>query len=133
MEKEWKITEKIKLLKMMKNLPLLRFMVKGSFYGILVTAIIFMVIRISTCFYKLEDISSNSSELQFYGASKFFFDAQTSPIYEIVWLGQIISALLIMIIYPDELFFILVFHLCTQLDILRLDVKSSISIERKRF
>lgn len=127
MEKDWKVTDNAKLFKMMKNLPLVRFMVKCSVYGILVTALIFVVIKLTTSFYKPEDALDNSTVLQFFADSKFFFDSQSSPFYEMIWLGQILSAFLICFIYPDGFFFISVFHLCSQLDILRLDVRNLVN------
>lgn len=124
MAQDWKMADKVILFEMKKNLAFVKFMVKFALYGIVGADIVFVMLKIHTSFYKLETDSINSSNKQFYGASKFFFNVQTSPTYELVWLCQVITTVLGCIVYHDGFRFISVFHACSQLNILRMDVKN---------
>lgn len=125
------IEEESKRYKMIKNQRIARFIVKFT-----------LVLVWSSCvFYTLRKLLLNylsrSNEILddklLFLSSKFFFDIQRSPIYEIIWLGQVISTILSVCIYIsyDAFFIILVFHLCAQLSILKLNIRNLVSLSRK--
>lgn len=131
MTQDWKIKEKAKRREMMKDLRLVRFMVNFSMIATTINAVNYAAYRVQlnltqapeTSHNSLYTVIHNSSSRISYVSSKFFFDVQSSPTFEIIWVGQVACGLLISMVYPDGFFFVVIYHVSAQLDILRLDIR----------
>ena len=127
MAHDWKIEDKIKLEIMMRGQNMLRRLITFYFAGISIAALIFVPYKLYISFF----IESNGHERIMFVLSEFFLDAKISPIFELIWLGQVVTCLAIGFIFVsyDELFFIIVIHLCDQLKILKLDISNLMPLQ----
>lgn len=131
MEKDWNVKEQSKRIEMMKNLKFVKFMVFISMAAVVETWLFYtifqliLVIKFSLSNEPLE----NSDTKPMYFLCKFLFDVQKSPTFEIVWLGQCLATIITGIIFSDhdQLFIIMVIHLCSQLNVLASDIENLVS------
>lgn len=128
MAASWKTEDKIKLRITLKNQRLLRFMVKYYFVFCFGLASVFSSFRLYSTYITMSDNYSLEpyERPTYFPASKFFFNAQISPVYEIIWLFQAFlcyTAVTIICSY-FSLFILTVIHECNQLDVLKTDINN---------
>lgn len=135
MAEDWKIQEKDKRDEMLKSQRLSRIVVKIAVTAAVVPAVFYVVARLNNVSFAPSSenlFNTNVSRVPFI-SSKFFFDTETSPAFEITWLCQAFVCLsfdLTMNVY-DGLFITIVLHLCTQLKILRMDIENLTLLYKK--
>lgn len=131
---DWKVGDKSKRYEVMKYQAITNLAVKFSLIVAAVIIILYATIKLVVINLsepnKLSDSLNNSVLLL---SSKFFFETNYSPIYEIVWFGQIMTSFLCGVIFVDYdgFFMLLIMHLCAQLSILKLDIRNSVSLSKK--
>lgn len=130
MEHDWEVKDALKLQEMSKNLKLIQFFVKGSMALAEVTVALNAVVRIILINFD----KKNSTEKLLFLSSKFFYDTNQSPTYEITWFGQLLAGILagVVFINYDSFFVITVFHLCSQLSILKMDIRDLVNQSKKQ-
>lgn len=130
MEEDWKVKESSKRNEMLKDKKFLSLITKlviivpvgaVAFY---ITMQIFSIRSSQT-----NEILNGSNPRQLLLSAKYFFSTQSSPTYEIICFGQTAAGTIMSMIYGcyEGLFIILVFHLCSQLNILQQDVRTLVS------
>lgn len=129
MAEDWKVKDKAKRKEMTKDLKFIKFMTRFLLicgWGSGVTFAIYRMFLIN--FSGLNEVSKNSTERLLYVTSEFFFATHISPIYEIIWICQLLTNCFAATAYVihDGFYMIVVYHLCSQLSVLRLDVRNLI-------
>lgn len=137
MVEDWKMKDEAKRKEMSKDLKFVKFMTTFLLINAVGSGVTFAIYRIFLIHFSgLNEVSNNSSERLLYMTSDFSFSVQISPIYEIIWIGQFICGSFTATAYVvhDGFFMIAVYHLCGQLNVLRLDISNLIDdSERKTF
>lgn len=135
MTNDWKVEENYKRREMLRDERFVRFMAKLSVAAIFSTVFLYTIVALKSVNFSPSTRMSNVSNIRpLFLSSKFFFEIQTSPIYEIIWVCQIISVHVMAIAYGcyEALFIILVFHVCAQLRILKLDLRDSVTLSKEQ-
>lgn len=126
MAEDWKRVEgdNDKRREMLKCQRLVRLVVKISVTASVSAALFYIVSRIYSVVFSPPEERNNTKLLLL--SCEFFFNTQNSPVYEIVWFSQTALCCFFDLAMTncDGLFITLVLHLCTQLKILRTDVKN---------
>lgn len=118
---------------MMKDQGLIRFIINFLMYSSLGSAISYVVYTLSlSSLHQITETTNNSTIRKPLVLSKFFFDIQSSPMFEIIWVGQFFSCLLVATVYPDGFFFAAIYHLCSQLNILSMDIRNLIAVSKEQ-
>lgn len=120
MATDWEIKDKIKRAEMLETQKFVVLILKASYIsGIPYVAFYFVKEA-------LVNMGLPREERKLCVSSEFYFDTQSFPIYEIVWVCQgFVGGLFdFFIIVYDGLFIAVLLHLCTQLKILKMDIKS---------
>lgn len=117
---------------MSKTQRLVRLIVKFFAIICLATTVIIVTLRLQFVYFSTSSVSNG--RLTFY-ATKFFFDGQVSPIFEIILMTQVFLCFITTsaTIGFDSLFIVAVFHLCDQLNVFRLDIKNSMFLSGNKF
>lgn len=124
MSEDWKETlDKTKRRHMLKDLKFVRVLVKFSVYAAVASVFLIGFNAIYDSF-RVKDANK-----PLVISSEFFFNTESSPIYEIVWLGQFIACVIVAVVLNiyNGFFIISVNHLCAQLVTLGIDIKNILS------
>lgn len=123
-EEDWKVKESCKRYEMLKDQKFVKWIAKLYLVADVGSVLFYTIVKILSV-----DLSTRESFL----LSKFLFNSQISPVYEITWLGQIVASITTAIVFGsyEGLYIILVFHLCSQLNILQSEVRSLVFESKK--
>lgn len=135
MSEEWKVKDDYKRREMQKNQRLVRIMAKLCVGSVVASSIFYTVFKIySVGLLQKNDVSDDSNVRPLLLSSKFFFKIESAPVYVIIALCQFLSSIILGFIYGcyEGLFIIFIFHLCSQLKILKIDVKNLINQSKKQ-
>lgn len=120
---------------MWKNVRIAKFMTTIFFMMTLVTATFYALSRLILLYIhpnEENNFSNDSVSRPMFVVSKFFFNTQKSPVFEIIWICQFLSILISACAYIsfDGFFIFSVLHLCGQLANLKFYLKN-VSIDNK--
>lgn len=120
MEENWKIKDAVKRHEMRKNLKLTKFIVIFCLASVETSVALYTLIRLLTI-----NFEENSSDKLLFLSSKFFYDTNNSPAYEVTWMCQLMATILAGIVFMnyDAFFIITVLHLSSQFSVLKMDIK----------
>lgn len=135
MEEDWKVEDIDKRNLMLKSIKFPKFMVKFTFLSVAGSGFTYTIYRLAYIKFYKSDQTLNQAHIRLsYVESEFFFNTQSSPIYELVWGSQCVAIAMAVLPYAvyESFFVVLVYHLSTQLSVLRLDIKNLLSQSKKQ-
>lgn len=121
---------------MWKNVRLGNAIISSYFTIAFGTVIAHAINRFTLVFQKIHNKNSeflNATRTMF-AESTFFFETQSSPIFEIIWFFQFLSSMIGACAFTsfDGFFIFSILHSCAQLAILRFDMKNLIIRTKKQ-
>lgn len=135
MMEDWAVKESHKRYEMQKDQKFVRFMAVFILTSVVGSTIFYTIVKmISINSIQANEIINGSRIKPFFLSAKFIFGFQHSPYYEIICFGQFLAGTVMSIIYGcyEGLFIILIFHICSQLNILKLEIKNLVSQSKQQ-
>lgn len=132
MVKDWKVKENYNHEEMVKDQKLVRLIVRLLLAGSIGTALIYTICKLHYANISPKTDIANIRHLLV--SSTYLLEFQASPIYETIWLCQFLACIIMAMVYGccEGFFIVLIFHVSTQLNILKLDVRNLVSQSKKQ-
>lgn len=129
----WKNSRKASSQEMWKNVRLGNAII-ASYYTIAFGTVIAHAVNRLTLVFQLSQKTSKLGARATFAESAFFFDVQSSPLFEVIWFFQFLASIVGACAFTsfDGFFILSILHLCAQLTVLKFDMKSLISRTKKR-
>lgn len=126
MADDWKTEDEMKRRLILENQRLVRFIVKYFFICSFAAVIVFSVYMLNFMYSTSDNLSFESTRRPTYFPAEFFFNAQSSPVYEIIWLTQMFLCFILSgtSCCFHSFFIMAVFHAHDQLNILKMNMKN---------
>lgn len=129
MKKDWKISTPEEQKVMWINVKFCRIILiycAVLTYGTVITYAFHTTIILNSYLKKVKYFDNSSMDKPLFLNSKFFFEIQKSPIFEIIWICQLFAAFISAAAFTafDGFFIFSILHLCGQLSNLRFQIKN---------
>lgn len=137
MSSNWKNSRKVSSQEMWKKVRLGNVIINSYYTVAFGTVIAHAVNRLSLIFQKSQksgEILNSLMTRTTFAESKFFFEIQNTPIFEIIWFFQFFSSIIGACAFTsfDGFFIFSILHLCSQFTILKFDMKNLIFKTKKK-